>query len=314
MIDVLLATFNGATYLPDLFESLEHQTYPDWRVVIRDDGSTDGTLSVIEEWAERHAERIRLLRDGRARLGPCANFAAVLDASDAPYFMFCDQDDVWLPNKMNLLFGSIRRIERQKGQHTPILAHSDLVIVDEYLNELHPSRWCRQGFHGSSSFYVRDQLMLQNCVTGCASIGNAALRKRASPIPTEAFMHDWWVALVAAYMGELIENETPTVLYRQHQKNVVGTKNPRLFAVIARFLQRPSAAVERTRRTIEKTQSQAGAFAKQFSDSLDTESYNKFMEYAKLREKNFLKRKLFLFRWNLWPKDWIRGAILSSFL
>src|SRR5829696_7008565 len=94
--DILLATFNGARFLPEQLASIEAQTHGGWRLIVRDDGSDDGTRSIIEAFAERHGERVRFLRDGRSQLGACGNFAALLEASDAPYFMFCDQDDVWL--------------------------------------------------------------------------------------------------------------------------------------------------------------------------------------------------------------------------
>ena len=314
MIDVLLATFNGAKDLPDLLYSLECQTHPDWRLIVRDDGSTDGTPSVIEEWAQRQGGRVRVLRDSRKGLGACGNFGALLEASDAPYFMFCDQDDVWLPGKMTLLLRSIRQAEERWGTEAPTLAHSDLIVVDDVLQELHRSSWRYQRLFTPSLQHRHERLIFQNHVTGCASIGNAALRRVARPIPSEPYMHDWWVALVAANLGEIVENQTPTVLYRQHGSNILGAKPWSLPGVTTRFVRNPSAAAQRTRSVIEKTQRQAAAFAEIFADRLDPDTSELLSEYAQLGNSTFWRRKTFLFRRRLWPDNYVRAATLWWFL
>lgn len=314
MIDVLLATFDGEKYLPDLLASLERQTHPDWQLIVRDDESTDGTPSLIEDWAARQGDRVRILHDGRSRLGTCANFGAVLEASDAPYFMFCDQDDVWLPDKMTELLRSIRQAEEQRGTETPTLAHSDLIIVDEDLHELHRSSWRYQRLFKASSRHRRERMILHNPIAGCATIGNAALRQAALPIPNEAYMHDWWVVLVAANLGNIVENPVPTMLYRQHGSNTIGAKSWNLSDVASRFVRNPAAAAERTRLVIEKTQRQAAAFAEIFMDRLDPETAELFSGYARLRDVSYWKRRLFFSRWRLWPDNWLRAATLWWFL
>src|SRR5437763_17125550 len=98
-VDILLATFNGAKYLPELLSSLEGQSRADWRLIVRDDLSSDASPAILDAFAERHAGRVDVLRDERGRLGSVANFAALMEVSAAPYFMFCDQDDIWLSSK-----------------------------------------------------------------------------------------------------------------------------------------------------------------------------------------------------------------------
>src|SRR6476619_5383592 len=138
-VDVLLATFNGARFLPEQLESLERQTHSDWRLIVRDDGSTDRSVAIVNAFAERHRERVQVLFDNRGRLGSCGNFAALLEASDAPYFMFCDQDDWWLPHKIADLLSTLRAVAARRGAETPLLVHSDLILVDNELRVLHRS-------------------------------------------------------------------------------------------------------------------------------------------------------------------------------
>lgn len=317
MIDVLLATYNGEKYLPELLESLESQTYRDWRLIIRDDGSTDGTPLLIGEWAKKYPEKVCILRNGRTRLGPCASFGALLEASQAPYFMFCDQDDVWLPRKVELLLQSVQTGESCHGSSAPILAHSDLVVVDETLNTLASSFWQQQGITpalsraGLSNPRHRLRVVLKNPVTGCALMGNAALRKAATPIPKQAIMHDWWVALVAVFTGQLVAIDAATVLYRQHGNNTLGAKSRHPIAAMGRALRSPRRAIERTRQIIASTKIQSGAFAELLSQSLDDHSLRRLLEYSNLSEASFIGRKLFLVKNGLFPKNLMHGIVLT---
>lgn len=313
-VDVLLATFNGARFLPELLRSIEVQTHSDWRLIVRDDGSNDGSLAIIAEFAHRHADRVRLLRDGRCRLGACGNFAALLEASDAPYFMFCDQDDVWLPEKIAALLHSLRQVEARRGSQTPLLVHSDLVLVDDALRILHQSYWRYARLLDPSAKRAPARLMLRNYVTGCALIGNAALRRAALPIPPEARMHDWWVALVAAVLGDIAEYRTPTVLYRQHQSNELGAQTRHPLALMWQFLRAPLAVVKIVQSDIQKAQLQAAACERAYRQSMPPELSRAVAEFARLHHRNFWRRKLFLPRYHLWPDYWLSAAICWWFL
>ncbi len=313
-VDILLATSNGARFLPELLESIEGQTHRDWRLIVRDDGSTDCTLSIIEAFAQRHGDRVRVLRDGRGRLGACANFAAALEASDAPYFMFCDQDDVWLPEKIAGLLRSMREVEKRKGAETPTLVHSDLIVVDDELRVLHRSFWRYARLLNPSAPRRPARLIVRNFVIGCASIGNAALRRAALPIPSEAYMHDWWVALVAAILGKIAEHEVPTILYRQHQSNELGAQSRHLFGVISQFLRAPDAEVQRVRFYIKKSQQQASIFEKRYEKILSPQVRQILSEFSHLHDSTFWRRKSFLTRHDLWPDYWLPAAALWLFL
>jgi glycosyltransferase involved in cell wall biosynthesis len=312
-VDILLATFNGARFLPELLESIEGQTHRDWRLIVRDDGSTDCSLSIIEGFAQRHGDRVRVLRDGRDRLGACANFAAVLEASDASYFMFCDQDDVWLPEKIAGLLRSMRQVEERQGAETPILVHSDLIVVDDELHVLHPSFWRYSRLLDPRAPRRPARVIVQNFVTGCASIGNAALRGAALPIPTEARMHDRWVALVAAILGEIAEYEVPTLLYRQHQNNDIGATPDHLAAVLARLVRSPATTMRQVRLSVEKSRQQAAAFEKIYEGKINPQRLQILSDF---RDATIWRRKSFLFRYrhDLWPDYWLHAVALLWYL
>lgn len=140
-LDILLAVRNGEKYLPALLDSLFSQEFQDFMIVASDDGSTDATLNVIKAYQDRFPERIRVLKFDRAAGSARGNFARLLEACTADFAMFCDQDDIWLPQKITLTLARARAAEAEYGVDTPILVHTDLTVVDEHLSVLSPSLW-----------------------------------------------------------------------------------------------------------------------------------------------------------------------------
>lgn len=223
---VLLATYRGTAYLPQLLESLRRQSLEDWRLLVRDDGSPDATLDMLHA-AAAEDKRIEVLSDTRGNLGACGNFALLMEEAhsrQADYVFFADQDDVWLPEKLAMQLDCISRLESQHGAHTPLVVHSDAVVVDQQLEPLHPSL----KRHGRLPFDLQQPLrllLLYNNVLGCATVVNRALLKAALPVPASAVMHDWWVGLCGAALGHTGYMDAPTLLYRQHGSNAFGASS-----------------------------------------------------------------------------------------
>jgi hypothetical protein len=253
---------------------------------------------------------VRIISDGCGRLGACGNFGALLAASEAPYFLFCDQDDVWLPEKASRLLDLMQSVEALKGTHVPIMAHSDLSLVDELLCSIHGSfhRYARIGVPPADRMWRL--IMVSNIVTGCASIGNAALRRIALPIPPQAAMHDWWLALVAAMFGNVAYLPEATVLYRQHGVNTVGVKSWSLPAVMLRLLTSPCVHIGRARRSVRRSQEQATAFASRYDTLLDANISALIGGYGRLSSKPVWYRKAFLLRNRLRGRNPIYSAML----
>ncbi|MEE8504787.1 MAG: glycosyltransferase family 2 protein, partial [Kiloniellales bacterium] len=220
-IDILLATYNGQAFLEEQLDSIAAQTHGDWRLIARDDGSTDRTPEILDAFRTRHPGKVVVLEDGDGNLGLVRNFSRLMAYSDAPYAAFCDQDDVWIPEKLDLSLAKMRELEREHGNGTPLLVFTDLTVVDEGLEVVHDSFW-RYADLDPAAINNVSNMMIGNVVTGCTLIMNEVLRDSAVPIPDEAVVHDWWIAASASMFGKAAHIDRPTVLYRQHGGNSMG--------------------------------------------------------------------------------------------
>ncbi len=221
---ILLATYNGQTFLSPMLESLRHQSMRNWYMYVRDDGSKDDTLRVLGEYI-RQDSRIRCVAGPAGSLGAKENFSSLLShASSARYVALADQDDVWHPEKLAMQMQCMREME-SRFPSRPILVHSDMCVVDANLRVISPSFMRYQGISHEWNDPL-PVLLAQNFVTGCTVLVNRALLEKALPIPPEALMHDWWLALCAAVFGEIGFVDRPLVQYRQHGGNAVGAKHP----------------------------------------------------------------------------------------
>ena len=221
---VLLSCYNGARFVADQIQSIRRQTLVDWTLLVRDDGSEDRTPQILESLAANEP-RIVLLNDGWGNLGPAQSFGVLMQAAldgGAEYVAFADQDDVWQPDKLECQLGVLRARETAAGKAIPLLAHSDLTVVSEELDLVHESLRTYQGLAEARGAPLQ-LLLTQNFVTGCTMLINRALLRVALPLPN-VVMHDWWLALCAAAMGDILYLPCATVRYRQHGRNVVGTR------------------------------------------------------------------------------------------
>jgi glycosyltransferase involved in cell wall biosynthesis len=300
-IDVLLATYNGERYLEQQLTSVLDQGVANVRVLIRDDGSTDGTPAIIERFARQCPGIVVPVRDSRGNLGVIRNFAALLDASDAPYAMFCDQDDVWLPAKIAGSLAEMQVAEAETGTHTPVLVYSDVVVADA---DARPTASSYYGFVGVDPG-GRDlrAIMLLNRVIGCTAMLNRALIDGAWPIPPAARMHDWWFALYAAAFGQLRFINQGTMLYRQHGGNQVGARRYGL-ATLARVA---PTRIANVRRNLHASLDQAACFVARFGTMLDPAQRAMLDAYAGLPKLGWLRR-----RWMAVRLGYTKGGLVRS--
>ena len=221
VIEVVLPTYNGAAYLRQQVASIDQQTLRPQRLLVRDDGSTDGTQELLVVLKTEYGNWLHLL-PSEENLGCSANVNRLLEATKAPYVALADQDDVWLPHKLEASLALLKQLERCQGEQTPLLVHSDLELVNGDGTLLGCTYLQRQRL--DPMLTAPEHLVLTNVVTGCTVLLNRALLKQALPIPAEALMHDWWLALVASRFGEIAFLPDPTVQYRQHGANVLGAQ------------------------------------------------------------------------------------------
>jgi len=220
---VLMGVYNGERYISRQIDSIRAQTDSDWQLLVRDDGSSDATRTLVGREARRDP-RIELARAEGYHLGVVGNFSELMQratAGDQPYIAFCDQDDVWSAQKLARQTAAMAELERVHGRHCPLLVHSDLSLVGQDLEPLQPSLM-RCHLIRRPEAPAALTLLMQNHVVGCTMLMNRALLTLATPLPEGVYMHDWWVALCARFTGVTQYLPEPLVAYRQHHGNQVG--------------------------------------------------------------------------------------------
>lgn len=303
---VLMATYNGGAFIDEQLASLRAQTYTDWRLWVRDDGSTDGTLETIRRCAALD-ERVTLLEPDGIRKGASGSFSSLLErfAPEADYLMFCDQDDVWLPNKVEITLARMQELEARFGVESPLLVHTDLSVTDRELNVVAASFWRYQGLNPDIKGLSR--LLVQNNVTGCTMMVNRVLAMLASPVPSQAIMHDWWLAVVAAAFGKIGDVPDPTMLYRQHGANDTGAKNYNLAYVLRKMREGASAKA-----SLLITQCQACAFLERYESSLVPAQRLLGKAYCHLSSRGFWTRRWQILQFGFFKQGFFRN--ISMFL
>ncbi len=295
-VDILLGTYNGAAFLTAQLESLLLQTHQNWRLWMRDDASSDATLAILQRYAQQFPERCQLIQDDLGNVGIINNYNILLRHSQAQYLLFCDQDDVWLPNKISHTLKLMLNAERDYVQATPILVHTDLQVVDAQLHVLSESFWRYQNINSKHKRLNRQ--VVQNNITGCTVMINRALADLAFPVDSAAIMHDWWLGLVAAAFGVIIDASLGTVLYRQHQQNDTGAK---------RWSTAYIFKIAFKRYDILPIVAQAHAFFKRYVLSLQPEQQALLQDFSKLPSLSYWSKRRLLVKYGLYKHGWLRN-------
>lgn len=282
MITVLLATYNGEKYLIEQLDSLLKQSFSDFKILIRDDGSTDSTVEIIEEYCKKYPEKITAIK-GEGTGSACRNFFKLVEAADDDYVMFCDQDDVWLPEKIEKTYLKMKELESD-AEGLPLLVHSDLFVVDEKLNVLSESFFKFQAI--SPERDKLNNLLVQNNVTGCTVMINREMLKLAKETPETCIMHDWWLGILAAAFGKSAYITEPLMLYRQHGSNQVGAKKATgIEFVINKFKTRKTV-----KRNYQNLYSQAESLLTMYGERLNDEQRETVEAVVSLRTASKLSK------------------------
>lgn len=216
-ITILMATYNGDQYLSQQLDSILAQTYKNWRLLVRDDGSSDYTLDILKKYRQKD-ERISILEDDGANLQTIGNFFKLIQsAPESDYYALSDQDDYWYPKKLERAIFCLEN--KFDDNRIPLLYCGAKEITDENLNIKERSVVTNPKLTWQSA-------LVENICTGCTCVFNQALRQKAILYtPQKCIMHDWWLYLLAVGMGKAYYDETPLIQYRQHEGNVCGDIN-----------------------------------------------------------------------------------------
>lgn len=221
-IAVLMAVYNGELYLDEQIISIINQTYINWVLFISDDHSNDSSREIIKKYMKLYPDKICLFENATDNSGAKCNFDNVMrQTHNFNYYMFSDQDDIWMPEKMSVMINEIQIFEMKFGEDCPLLVYSDLEVVNSKAELIFPSFVKSSGYSLPTKNIIQ-QFLLYNCIPGCAMLFNASLREQVISIPSAAYMHDWWLALAAACFGKIIQINIPLMKYRQHSANSIG--------------------------------------------------------------------------------------------
>jgi hypothetical protein len=220
-ISVALCVYNGAKFLGDQLASLSAQSRLPAEVIIGDDASEDISKSIIYDFSRSAPFQVRLL-DNERRLGVRKNFERVISECSGDLIALCDQDDVWLPQKLEVLASLIQ------SDPNLIAAFSDAHVVDDKLQSLGYTMWEHIAFSRRRQEQLAgprpwEVLFKHPVVTGATLLFRRTLVEACLPIP-EAWVHDAWIAQLAAVHGAITATPEPLVLYRQHTDNLIGGK------------------------------------------------------------------------------------------
>ena len=292
-IIILLSTYNGAKYLKNQIDSLMSQSYDDFCIIARDDGSSDESSQILKSY-----DKIETI-DSYQNLGAKGSFAELLEYAvkhtDGEFFMFCDQDDVWKNDKIKKTLVKMHEMEKQ-FEDTPLLVHTDLEVVDEKLNIINSSFMDFQKIDAMKNEF--HNLLIQNTITGCTIMINRKLAEKCLPIPDGAIMHDWWIGLVASQFGKIGYLNESTIKYRQHKSNTIGAKGFDISFVLKSISKKVS---------LGGNISQAKAFLEQFKNELEDETIIMLQEFIMLEQNTWWQRRVILLKYKLLKQGFIRN-------
>lgn len=310
-IGICLATWNGAAFLNRQLESIAAQSFSDWHLYVRDDGSSDGTHRLLEGFFMQHPDRVTLVHDELGQLGACANFAALMAGTTEPYVAFSDQDDIWHEDKLTRTLDALRTLERTAAPDFPCMVHADRRLVDGQGQEIAASYW-------RSRKLAPGRLGAERHLSFCIAAGstmliNRALVCKASPVPPEARMYDCWLELTAQFFGAVAALDETVLDHRRHGGNASGPSQENDSPAQRRF----SARVRRllysreTQREIYRLyMRQAAAFRTRYRADLSDIATQRLDQFLSLPRRGVSGRLKELFARRVTPPGLGRGLAL----
>ena len=307
MITIIMAVYNGQEYIREQLESLKDQTYTEWRLVIRDDRSSDKTAEIVKKFSDEVEQEVIFKVNEKPSGSAKNNFALLInDAKESDYVMFCDQDDIWKKDKIEITFNKMKQAEERYGRDFPLLVHGDVEVIDENGNINADSMFEMSHINADSKL---PQILIQNHVTGCTMMCNKKLIAGISEYASSEYiiMHDYLAALYASVFGKIEDIRKPLLSYRQHSGNSVGAKNNNNPVYL---LKRLANGRKSYKEAMETSRNQVKFFVEIYREELAAEKYCKEYElmsgYASLGSRAKLYRIMFYKKNHIWKNGTIR--------
>lgn len=307
MITIIMAVYNGQEYIREQLESLKDQTYTEWRLVISDDRSSDKTAEIVKKFSDEVEQEVIFKVNEKPSGSAKNNFALLInDAKESDYVMFCDQDDIWKKDKIEITFNKMKQAEERYGRDFPLLVHGDVEVIDENGNINADSMFEMSHINADSKL---PQILIQNHVTGCTMMCNKKLIAGISEYASSEYiiMHDYLAALYASVFGKIEVIRKPLLSYRQHSGNSVGAKNNNNPVYL---LKRLANGRKSYKEAMETSRNQVKFFVEIYREELAAEKYCKEYElmsgYASLGSRAKLYRIMFYKKNHIWKNGTIR--------
>lgn len=294
-VNILMSTYNGEKYLDEQIQSIQAQTYTEWKLLIRDDGSSDRTVDIIKKYVSEDPRIHWINEDESVNLGVIKSFYTLVKYETADIYFFSDQDDVWLNDKL----ASQLEVFAMESQKQPTMVYMDLTVVNQELQVLNESMVRTQSGHPNTKLY---QELTENTVTGGVAGINHALATLWQDTE-DIIMHDWYLALQATAFGKLVYIDKPGELYRQHENNVLGART--LNKRVKKWL-KPSLLFSTYWSLIKRSQQQARHL---LSQSLSAEDRELVEAFVTILEQPIFTRIKRLTNYQLKKNKWFHTLI-----
>lgn len=308
-VAILLATYNGEKYIEKQLNSLVRQSYINFTCFIHDDGSCDNTRNIIDYFIKKDNRFVYV--DGPSQHGAKCNFMYLLSNVESEYYLFCDQDDYWHPEKVDRLLSCIKEIEEDGTK--PSLCFCNLNVVDD------AGKIISKDFMKYSGFYISridyKNILFKNVAPGCVMILNKQLRNEVVRVRncSNIEMHDWWCIAVASIKGKCFFLNESLNDYYQHSTQQIGAV--RDDDIIKKVIKK-GICVFSAKERMQKSKWLIGVSnqAKELSNIVSTDDlkHNELCKLAHLREKCKMVRVYYCLRyhWNyagslFWNLIWI---------
>lgn len=289
-IKILMTTYNGELFIKEQLDSILSQTYSNWNLIIGDDGSTDGTIQIINEYMQKDS-RIKL-KQNVDNLGVVKNFENLLKITNGEYYMFCDQDDVWLLDKIDKTMECMLEVESVSDVNESIYVFSDIVQVNKNLEPL------GKKYNKNLPYAINlNRLLLKSVIPGCVSMINNSLKKKVLPFPSEIILHDYWMSLVAASMGTLKFLPIKLLKYRHHGSNITAGKKRSTFKRISDTLNKVFLKDKDISPFLLRERMQARLLLQEFEGELTDSQFKIIESFANIEKYGFIKRKYIQLRY-----------------
>ena len=296
MVDIILGSYNGEQYIGEQIDSILNNSYLGWRLFVCDDGSKDKTGEIVKEYEKNYPGKIFWMPNSKNK-GVVANFLDGARQCTGEYIMFCDQDDFWLEEKIKVTLDFMKKTEQETKTGTPVVVFTNATVVNQTL-DVKKGSFHELG-HLDATKLDLGHMLMENKMMGCTVMFNRSTKEKLLEVPEELMldmqknirMHDWWIALIAASFGKIAYLNQQTMLYRQHDTNVVGSQKLSIKMIVEKFM-----GFRKIREVLYATCGQADAFSKLYGDKLDGKTRNVIEDFVRLYEVGWIRRRFLLIK------------------